>query len=212
MNIDTYFLNIRDLIIDEQKLTINQYNKILNYKFHNDQLRAFGSIILQNYFSKKYNGIIERNQWNKPYFINVPIHFNISHDGDLVVGVVSDRDIGIDIMETKEIDFDKFVSYFSEYEWKNINKNVLTNFYIYWSMKEAYIKAIGKGLYIELNSIEFRGNINITDKFTILPVTVYENGIEQNVVLYGRLIDNYVTVICKLTDTIEPITSISFST
>ena len=39
------------------------------------------------------------NENRKPYVKNNPIYFNISHSGEYIVCVVSDKEIGVDIQE-----------------------------------------------------------------------------------------------------------------
>lgn len=53
-----------------------------------------------------------------------------------------------------------FSSYFSSLEWKNImnassSSSALVEFYRYWSLKEAYVKAIGCGMASGVEQVEF---------------------------------------------------------
>ncbi|XP_016552178.2 L-aminoadipate-semialdehyde dehydrogenase-phosphopantetheinyl transferase isoform X2 [Capsicum annuum] len=53
-----------------------------------------------------------------------------------------------------------FSSYFSRLEWFNIinagsSRQILSEFYRYWSVKEAFVKAIGDGVGYKLDTIEF---------------------------------------------------------
>ncbi|KAI5396916.1 uncharacterized protein LOC127097933 isoform X3 [Lathyrus oleraceus] len=67
----------------------------------------------------------------------------------------------LDIQGETVADFiHSFESYFSSLEWYNIlnaptSNHVLIQFYRYWSLKEAYVKAMGSGLIEGLNKVEF---------------------------------------------------------
>ncbi|KAK1318787.1 hypothetical protein QJS10_CPB04g00503 [Acorus calamus] len=64
-------------------------------------------------------------------------------------------------MQERAIDFvSDFSSYFTYLEWNNIinagtSDEILIEFYKYWCLKEAYIKAIGVGLGYRLDRLEF---------------------------------------------------------
>lgn len=119
--------------------------------------------------------LIKRTLEGKPYLdydkcgLRFPnFNFNVSHHGDYVA-IASEPVclVGLDIVSydvpqgetiTEFIKF--FSSYFSCFEWDNIvnagtSDDVLIEFYRYWSLKEAYVKAIGSGLTEELNKVEF---------------------------------------------------------
>ncbi|KAG4945999.1 hypothetical protein AAZX31_15G112000 [Glycine max] len=120
--------------------------------------------------------VIKRTLEGKPYLdyydkfdLRFPnFNFNVSHHGDYVA-IASEPVclVGVDIVSydvpqgettTEFIQF--FSSYFSSLEWDNIVNSgtlndVLTEFYRYWSLKEAYVKAIGSGLTEGLNKVEF---------------------------------------------------------
>lgn len=71
-------------------------------------------------------------------------HFNISHSGKYAVCAVSDVPVGIDI--EKMTDFKRRERYmlFSKEESDYVNEAESTErFYTLWTMKEAYIKAVG---------------------------------------------------------------------
>jgi 4'-phosphopantetheinyl transferase len=80
--------------------------------------------------------------------------FNISHSGNWVVCAVSRTEkLGVDIEEIRDIDYRDFTSCFSPAEWRTVQAQDLHTFYAYWTMKEAAIKANGKGLSIPLSEV-----------------------------------------------------------
>lgn len=102
------------------------------------------------------------NRYGKPYlddeFIEKKLYFNISHSGGYVVCAFSRfNNLGIDVECVKsEIDIDNLASnYFAKEEVNRLIKiptcQRLDRFYQYWTMKEAFIKAIGMGLSMPLD-------------------------------------------------------------
>ncbi|XP_016649984.1 PREDICTED: L-aminoadipate-semialdehyde dehydrogenase-phosphopantetheinyl transferase-like isoform X2 [Prunus mume] len=119
--------------------------------------------------------IIKRTLEGKPYLecgdvcADFPnFNFNASHHGDYVA-IASEPLclVGLDIVSIvipqKEtvIEFiQNFSSYFSSFEWDSIvnagtSDDILIEFYRYWCLKEAYVKAIGSGVAYGLDRVEF---------------------------------------------------------
>lgn len=95
---------------------------------------------------------IARNQYGKPCLVHQPeIHYNVSHSGEWVVCVVHSSPVGIDVQELKECSWGIVEQFFHPRErayLSSLEKGQLPQaFCDVWSMKEAYIKAIGKGLH-----------------------------------------------------------------
>lgn len=159
--------------------------KIKRYRRWQDaQLSLLGRVLLfkgikNNYDQDYQNKEIQYTEYNKPYFEDDLIQFNISHSGNIVVCAISDQsDIGIDIEITSNIEIVDFKLQLTENEW---NKIVLSNnrneaFFDYWTQKEAVIKAHGHGLTIPLKSFEIIGNTTIinNEKFYIKEIKIEE--------------------------------------
>ncbi|CAN6330423.1 unnamed protein product [Urochloa humidicola] len=108
-------------------------------------------------------------EW-KPYLENCSTfpNFNTSHQGDYV-GIASEPLclVGLDIVsvskpqgETTTEFISNFTSYLTDHEWTRILRagnpsQVLTEFYRYWCLKEAFVKAIGAGVGFGLHRLEF---------------------------------------------------------
>lgn len=97
------------------------------------------------------------------------LHFNVSHHGDWVVIAASTRvRIGVDVMRYEPVDdvgkyFDTMEKNFTGFEWEFIRGDAsdsgfvkLNRFYDNWSLKEAYVKATGTGIGLDLRRIDFR--------------------------------------------------------
>ncbi|KAK8548334.1 hypothetical protein V6N13_054861 [Hibiscus sabdariffa] len=153
-----------------------------------DRKRALVSLLLQYALVHEVLGIrysdtvINRTLEGKPFLerggfsFDIPnFNFNVSHHGDYVA-IASEPLclVGLDIVnftipekETVQEYIQNFSSCFSSLEWDRIitagsNEDVLTEFYRYWCLKEAYVKAIGSGLGYGLQNVEFH-HINWTN-------------------------------------------------
>lgn len=98
-----------------------------------------------------------KNEYGKPAIPEIPFQFNISHSGEWVVCGISYREIGVDVEMHHDIDIKIAGSFFSREEAElldrcNSRKDQLKLFFTIWSLKESYIKAIGKGLSCPLDS------------------------------------------------------------
>lgn len=97
--------------------------------------------------------------------------FNISHSGQVVACAVllEPGEIGIDVEKIREIEVAKFHKQFSAPEMMQIlsSKNPNHTFFEYWTMKEAVMKADGRGMRIPLHNIKLRRNKATIDDLNI---------------------------------------------
>ncbi|KAJ7974890.1 L-aminoadipate-semialdehyde dehydrogenase-phosphopantetheinyl transferase [Quillaja saponaria] len=162
----------------------HEHSSITRYVKMEDQKRALLSRMLQyalvyEVLEIPYDDIIiKRTLEGKPYLecsevgLQFPnFNFNASHHGDYVA-IASEPLclVGLDVVsyeipqrESVREFVQHFSSYFSSLEWNNIitagtPDDILIDFYRYWSLKEAYVKAIGSGLTYELSRVEFHHN------------------------------------------------------
>jgi 4'-phosphopantetheinyl transferase len=96
------------------------------------------------------------NRFGKPYLEGQSgMHFNLSHAGDWIVCAVDSSPIGIDVEQIQSIDMAIAAHYFSAAEQEALQaippENRPSCFFDLWTLKESYIKAIGKGLSETLN-------------------------------------------------------------
>jgi len=99
------------------------------------------------------------NQHGKPFLLNSPLYFNVSHSKDIILIAISNQEkTGVDIehMDSSR-DYLKIAQrFFSPGEYQALiacsKENQAEAFFNIWTAKEAYIKAVGKGLWIDLNS------------------------------------------------------------
>jgi 4'-phosphopantetheinyl transferase len=100
----------------------------------------------------------EYNDYGKPRLKDWhQFHFNISHSGDWVVAAIDERPVGIDIERVKSIEYMEIAKRFfskTEYQWlqtQDAGKRPEC-FYKLWTLKESYLKIMGAGLSIPLDS------------------------------------------------------------
>jgi phosphopantetheinyl transferase len=103
----------------------------------------------------------------KPVLQNHGMHFNLSHCADALAIAVSGHEIGVDIEEKRpDIDFEGMMDYaFSVADRLFCQKQDLpTAFTQIWTLKEAYLKAVGTGLCENLTEIDLTGPNSILKK------------------------------------------------
>jgi 4'-phosphopantetheinyl transferase len=86
------------------------------------------------------------------------IHFNVSHSKSWVVCAVDRGPIGIDVEYMREFDPDVAKRFFHPHEYAALaalpEKRRNDRFYELWTIKESYVKALGKGLSLPLDGFE----------------------------------------------------------
>lgn len=160
MNTNYYYDKVDNLVFDfeNQLSTLSSYRlaKINSCKNDEDKRRCLGATILLDkalaeYGLKEQDMLYGLNEHLKPYFTNrEDIKFSLSHSGEYVAVAVSHKEIGIDIQQTGEVNLKIAERFFTRYECEYIKNR--DDFYRIWVLKESFIKAIGKGLAMPLNS------------------------------------------------------------
>ena len=160
--------NLFWLLSDEEK------EKLIRFHFPQDRHRfiiCHGAVrqIVSQYLAVEPDQVIfYENQFGKPIFRNelgeIAIQFNLSHSEDLaVLALTPIRNIGVDIEFIHPFtDYLKLAAtYFSPEEIvyiDSLSENIKLNaFYKLWTRKEAFLKAIGKGLSFPLNDFSMMG-------------------------------------------------------
>ncbi len=103
---------------------------------------------------------VEYGLWEKPRLISPKgVYFNLSHSGEWTVIAISDSEVGVDVQQVKPVDMRLAKRFFAEDEQRQIEEageGVTELFYRFWTVKEAYLKALGTGLDRPLNSFTVR--------------------------------------------------------
>lgn len=177
---------IKSYLFDISSLNEESFNKLLPYvkEYRRDKISKL-SLVKSKYLSLAVELLIKKacedfgidyqkeeivfNQHGKPLFKNSSYHFNTAHSGNFALCVISDVECGCDIEEIKEYKQRVAERFFTEKEkeYLELSNEKEDLFYRLWTLKESYLKCIGKGLSVPLNSFELiskDNNIIIKDK------------------------------------------------
>ena len=93
-----------------------------------------------------------RKEKGKPYFKKIPLEFSISHSGDIWVCVMGNSKVGIDIQMKKPVSAIEIAKrFFTKEESKLIEETDEKVFFKIWTMKEAFVKFTGEGIFYGLD-------------------------------------------------------------
>ena len=102
------------------------------------------------------------NEFGKPSFKSSKYFFNTSHSGQYALCVISDVEVGCDIEEIKEYKPRVAERFFSDKEnlYINVSEDKNDMFFRIWTLKESFMKCIGKGFAEPISSfeLEFKDN------------------------------------------------------
>ncbi|GBG31077.1 L-aminoadipate-semialdehyde dehydrogenase-phosphopantetheinyl transferase [Hondaea fermentalgiana] len=166
----------------EEGLQPEEKERVRKFRFEVDRNRALAGRVMTREMAAKMLSVapamivLQRTEMGKP-FVAQPdpgsFSFNLSHHGDWVVLMAHpSRCVGVDIMKyedpkgSRSIEdfFTTMRSSFTPGEWERIRLGDkddalgsahLQRFYKYWSLKEAYLKAIGIGIGFGLQRASF---------------------------------------------------------
>ena len=151
-----------------QTLSADELSRVARFKFPADRRRFIASrgllrAILGRYLSVPPGQLrFSYGPFGKPALVAPlhldPIDFNLSHSGDLAFyAFVRDRRMGVDLERlSKEVDCESMAErFFSPGErevWRALPPGARQEaFFTCWTRKEAYLKATGAGLSLELD-------------------------------------------------------------
>jgi phosphopantetheinyl transferase len=169
-----------ETILNNEQTEVANNNWSKYYKI-NDKNTHYISYQMKKHFAGPYE--IKYNKYKKPIIENG--FFNISHDNKLCVGVFDcEHDIGIDVMHLERKLHDNHVKkIFNDSEPKDIRQ---------FSLKEAYIKMIGKGIF----------DINLLD-VVIRDGKIYYKCSAEPYNIFETMLDNYFICIVGIFNPID---------
>jgi 4'-phosphopantetheinyl transferase len=166
----------RLLRIDEFNIMMNSVSeerraKVQKFIKPEDADRGLlGDILIRSLISRKFNMKYKEIHFTaepdgKPCVAGLPsFHFNIAHSGHWIVCAVDCDPVGIDIEEIKPISLDvaKYIFSMHEYRWliEQDEAARLSCFYELWTLKESFVKWLGKGLSYPLYSFTIQPGID----------------------------------------------------
>lgn len=144
------------------RLPCSKRQKIGTYRDDIDKkLSLFSDLLVRSYVCNLLHIdnselAFAQNPYGKPMLLNYPfVKYNISHTRNAIIIAFSDDEIGVDIERIRSYDLGIARRFFSQNEYSYILDNNSHNRFVeIWTRKEAYVKWLGKGLYISLSSFD----------------------------------------------------------
>lgn len=152
------WLDIRNMQVEEYEnyyelMTQDKKERVNRYRFVDDKKRTVAGEILARQMISQWCQVEETfitfsgNQYGKPYAIDLPVHFNISHSSNLVVCAIDDNPVGIDVELIREIDLSIARRVCTKHELEYVySGQFYKRFFRVWTLKEAYFKCAGTGI------------------------------------------------------------------
>lgn len=148
------------ILSEEEKI------KYGRFQFTEDKLRFLKARYILRTTASAFHGNcnpedvqISFNSFGKPYFIDIPLQFSITHSGNAAaVAFANNFPIGFDIEFKRQMSDMGQLSrrFFSDPEIEYLEnfsgEHLVNNFFRIWSAKESYLKALGTGVSKELKS------------------------------------------------------------
>lgn len=214
----TYIINIEknlnhaDFYYLLSQVSEDKQKSIGRYRRREDAQRSLLGDVLRRYaVCKRLNAknsdlVFSFNDFGKPLLENSPdLFFNISHSQSWIICALDDQPVGVDVEVIRPIDLQIASRFFSKKEAEIImrlpEQNRLEYFYKIWTLKESYIKAIGKGLSIPLDSfsilieesnIRLQSGLSLAEYFfsqntlsgsAIYALCSHHNNVDKNIIM-----------------------------
>lgn len=142
----------------EHYLSKERYERFCRLQCENDKLLCLAAgLLLSKTFGKENVKKIRLNQHGKPYIENES-YFNLAHSGNYVVLAVDSKPVGVDIEQHRERNFEAIARIsFHEKEREQLKRSQdkQQTFYELWTLKESYMKAVGRGFNLPPTSFYF---------------------------------------------------------
>ncbi len=115
------------------------------------KLKLLGRLIIRFYEHEKGRDFSWKHwklgEFGKPY-VEGAAHFSISHSEDIVAVAFASDELGLDLEKHVSVDIQSISNYVHPEERNYISQSEdkLTSWFYVWTRKEAFLKAIGRGL------------------------------------------------------------------
>jgi len=151
-----------------ETLSKTEQDRASRFRFNTHRIRyinrwfAYRHILAQYTDTKAENITIERDSKGKPHLIGFPLEFNTSSSADTAIIALAKTAVGADIEKHREDIFETdcrklgFLSPSETSQYVSLPENIhAISFLALWTLKEAYLKALGRGLTIDPKEISF---------------------------------------------------------
>jgi 4'-phosphopantetheinyl transferase len=150
--------NYWSLLNDDEKDRAKKFTR-QNLQKKYIQSRGVLRKILASYLNIEPQNInIKIAEFGKPFLAESTLGFNLSHkDNQFIIAVSNNENIGIDLEHCRNRDnlsalVEKCFSEVEKSYWNALpEKQKIVDFYRFWVRKEAFVKAVGKGISLGLN-------------------------------------------------------------
>lgn len=182
---------------DASLLSPERRKKAERYVYARDRKLSLASSLLLKRSLAQY-GVNEKdveyayNEYGKPYLKSFPsIHFSISHSGTMAAVAFSSRAVGCDIEILRPYDDDVSRACFTPSERKDIlsMRDSAYGFTRLWTAKESFLKALGTGLALPMQSVSIRFNGDEID--------LEENYDRKTWKITTEMVDNHIIALCE---------------
>ena len=177
--IDIYHVNFSDVKINRSFFETLSYQEQLKANAFHKKIDR-NNYIISHYFLRevlsKYALHVDKKAWKftlnsygKPSIKNEldkALYFNLTHSNNSCYIICSSyKSCGIDVEEIKDIELDEdfLALIFTENEKNFLEKSekALEDFYIFWTLKESHLKALGTGLSTNPKTLDFANYLQV---------------------------------------------------
>ncbi|CAM4467106.1 4'-phosphopantetheinyl transferase family protein [Paenibacillus tarimensis] len=148
------------------KFSPARQGKVDAYRQADDRVRSMAGELLVRVYAAERWALLEleqlrgSNSYGKPYLYGRPdCQYNVSHSGRWVAAVFGSTPVGIDVERIHTVNLAIADRFFSRPEAEYLRAQPLNRqlecFFELWTLKESYIKAVGAGMSIPLDSFSF---------------------------------------------------------
>lgn len=181
------------------KLQLNDDEKKYYYSLQSGKrnLHWLGSRVLLRTLIKTNHYIdVQLDENNKPYLVNFPFEFSISHSNELAAVIIYEgKKVGIDIekMSDKILRIQK--KFLSAHELSFISEDSqIEQLYVCWGIKESLFKLYGKGNLPFIEGIQIEPFQYLID--TNVKATIIKDGYKQSFNMRYEKFNEYMLVWC----------------
>ncbi len=92
---------------------------------------------------------IKKDEFGKPYAKNMEdIFFSVAHSKNHIIFAAAESPVGVDIEFMREVNLKTAERFFAKEEYESVIAKGKREFFRIWTLKEAYVKMVGKGFRI----------------------------------------------------------------
>ena len=167
--------------LSREVLTPEERSRADRFRFARDRDAFLTTRIVLRQLLARYTGIAPQalgfvqGERGKPGLATGGIEFNVSHSGSVSLLAFAHRSVGVDVEWIRPVaDMDAIVGrYFGPGECRQWAEVAVEErgraFFSGWTRKEAYVKAVGEGLSLPLESFEVTIDANEAPRFLNVP-------------------------------------------